>query len=192
MALVGMAVLATVITTSISFVAPVTAVDHFDKPDGLAEITGLPISDKAIDLKELLGQALKSESGGLPDGEDSSTASAVGGFPNDETDTAGTPEQDGPTDDKEASPVSSDNSKGNLNSDNKGYEDLQECLSKIEGEVTPTEQQVQDCIESSYGEGESSESPPTENIAEGVEDENSVTEYVSEDEEEDGEDEDFE
>ena len=187
-ALVGMAVLATAMTTSISFVMPVAAVDHFDKPGGLADSSGLPMGDKSIDLKGLLDKALKSESQGLPDGEDSSTASAVGGFPNDEMDATGTPEQDSPTDDKEASPVGSDNSKGSLDSDNIGYEELQGCLSNIEGEGTPTEQQVQDCIGSSYGERDSSENPSTENTAEDDEDENSVTEHVSNDEE----DEDFE
>jgi hypothetical protein len=189
--LVGLAVLATVMITSIGFASPVAAVGHFDKSDDLADFSGLPTSDNAIDLKGLLEKALNSESEGLPVGEDSSTASAVGGFPNDEMDAAGTPQQDSPTDDKEGSTVGSDNSKGSLDSDNIGYEELQECLSSIEGERTPTEQQVQDCIESSYGESDGSEDPPIENASEGDEDENSVTEHVSNDEEEDEED-DFE
>jgi hypothetical protein len=188
LAIVGMAVLATVMVTSISLATPVTAVGHFDKPDGLADSSGLPISDKSIDLKGLLGKALKSESEGLPDAGDSSTASAVGGFPNDEMDAAGGPEQDSPTDGKEASPAGSDNSKGSIDSDNIGYEELQECLSNIEG--VPTEQQVQDCIGSSYGDRDSSENPPTENTAEGDEDENSVTEHVSDDEEDEEDEED--
>jgi hypothetical protein len=184
-----MAVLATVMVTSISLATPVTAVGHFDKPDGLADFSGLPISDRSIDLKGLLGKDLKSESEGLPYGEDGSTASAVGGFPNDEMDAAGTPEQNSPTDDKEASPAGSDNSRqGSSDSDHIGYEELQECLSNIEGEGTPTEQQVRDCIGSSYGERDSSENPPTENTAEGDEDENSVTEHVSNDEEDEEDD----
>lgn len=192
LALLGMAVMATVMMTSISLPTPVAAVTHFDKPDGLADFSGLPTSDKSLDLKGLLGKALKSESEALPDGEDSSTASAVGGFPNDEIDALGTPEQDSTTDDKEASPAGSDNSRqGSLDSDNIGYEQLQECLSNIEGDRTPTEQQVQDCIGSSYGDKDSSENPPTENTAVGDEDENSVTEHVSNNEEEDEED-DFE
>jgi hypothetical protein len=189
LALAGMAVLATVIITSISLATPVTAIGHFDNPDGLSDLSGLPTSDKSIDLKALLGKALKSESEGLPDSGDSSTASAVGGFPSDEMDAAGTPEQDSPTDGKEASPAGGDNSKGSLDSDNIGYEQLQECLSNIEGEGTPTEQQVQDCIGSSYGDRDRSENPPTDNAAEGDEDENSVTEHISDDEEEDEEDE---
>lgn len=187
LALVGMGVLATVMMISISFATPVTAASHFDKPD---DFSGLPISDKSIDLKGLLGKALNSEFEGLPEGKDGSTASAIGGFPNKEMDAAGTPEQDSPTGDNEGSPVGSDNSEGR-HSDNIDYEELQECLSSIEGQGTPTEQQVQDCIGSSYGERDSSEKPPRENTAEGDEDENSVTEHVSEDEE-DEEDEDFE
>ena len=143
-------------------------------------------------LEGILGKALESGSEGLPDGEDGSKASAVGGFPNDEMDAAaGTPEQDSPTDGKEASPAGSDNSKGSLDSDNIGYEQLQECLSNIEVEGTPTEQQVQDCIGSSFGERDGDDNTPTD-PAEGDEDENSVTEYVSTEDTEDGEDEDFE
>lgn len=188
LALVGMTVLATVMMTSISLATPVTAVSHFNKRDVSADFSGLPISDKSIDLKGLLGKAMKSEFEGLPDGEDGSTASAVGGFPNDEIDAASTPEQDSPTDDEETSSAGSDNSKGSLDSDNIGYEELQECLSNIEGEGTPTEQQVQDCIGSSYGDRNSSEDPPTENTAEGDEDENSVIEHVSNDEEDEEDD----
>lgn len=185
--LAGTTVLATLIIASISIATPVTAIGHFDKPDGLADFSGLPTSDNGIDLNGLLAEALRSESEGLPVGEDSSTASAVGGFPNDETDGAGTPEQDSPTNDKEeeASPVGSDdNSKGSVDSDKVGYEELQACLSSIEG--SPTEQEVQDCVGSSYGDG--GDNPATDNTAEGNEDENSVTEHVSDNEEDEEDD----
>lgn len=191
MVIVGMAVFATVITTSVSFVMPVAAVGHISNPDGLADFRGLPISDRNIDFKGILGKALESGSEGLPDGEDSSKASAVGGFPNDEMESADTPEQGSPTDDKASPPLGGDNSKGSLGSDNTHYEGLQECLSNIEVEGTPTEQQVQDCIGSSFGERDGDDNTPTD-PAEGDEDENSVTEYVSTEDTEDGEDEDFE
>jgi hypothetical protein len=54
------------------------------------------------------------------------------------------------------------------------YHNLQACLSGIGGERSPTEQEVQDCVESSYGEMDSSDSTPnetTDDVDEDVEEE---------------------
>ena len=49
---------------------------------------------------------------------------------------------------------------------NVAYEEFQGCLSDVEGEEFPTEQEVQDCIESSYSGIDSNENTPTESTDE--------------------------
>ena len=67
------------------------------------------------------------------------------------------------------------------------YEELQACLSDSNGEGSPSEQEVQDCIDSSYSGNDSTEDIPTDNTDEVEEDENGVTEDVSTDDSEDDE-----
>jgi hypothetical protein len=67
------------------------------------------------------------------------------------------------------------------------YEELQACLSDSDGEGSPLEQEVQDCIDSSYSGNDSAEDTPTDNTDEVEEDENGVTEDVSTDDSEDDE-----
>jgi hypothetical protein len=67
------------------------------------------------------------------------------------------------------------------------YEELQACLSDSNGEGSPSEQEVQDCIDSSYSGKDSAEDTPTDNTDEVEEDENGVTEDVSTDDSEDDE-----
>jgi hypothetical protein len=61
------------------------------------------------------------------------------------------------------------------------YHNLQACLSDIKGERSPTEQEAQDCIDSSYSEIDSGGNIPDENTedVDEDEDENGVTEGVS-------------
>ena len=67
------------------------------------------------------------------------------------------------------------------------YEELQACLSDNNGEGSPSKQDVQDCIDSSYSGKDSAEDTPTDNTDEVEEDENGVTEDVSTDDSEDDE-----
>ena len=62
------------------------------------------------------------------------------------------------------------------------YHNLQTCLSDVGGEGSPTEQEVQDCMELSYSGIDSNESKPTESTDE---DENGVNEDASTDDTED-------
>ena len=64
---------------------------------------------------------------------------------------------------------------------------FQGCLSEIEVNGSPTEQQVQECMESSYGKMDSSENAPMESTEGGDEDGNGVTEHVSAEDGENGE-----
>jgi hypothetical protein len=168
-ALVGMAVLATVMTTSISFAMPVAALGH--EPNGMADFSGHPIDDKTIGLEGLLDKALG--------GGDATT----GAFPNDEMNGANTPEVEGS---EEAAAEGSDS----MDSEGVGYESFQKCLPDNGGEESPTEQQVQDCFESSYGGKDSTGNTPTESEDDGDEGNSDVTEHVSSDDTEDEDDDD--
>ena len=86
-------------------------------------------------------------------------------------------------DDGEESSEDGTNS-NNQDSSKVAYEEFQGCLSDVEGEGSPTEQEVQDCIESSYSGIDSNENTPTESTDE---DENGVNEDGSTDEGEDNE-----
>jgi hypothetical protein len=92
---------------------------------------------------------------------------------------------------------STDNSNGKEDSSSSGYEAFQECLAEIE--ESPTEEEAQDCVESSYSGMDNSQDTPIEST-DGGDEENEehvssdVTEEVSTDdtEEEEEEEEDFE
>ena len=103
-------------------------------------------------------------------GEDSTTAAAM-----DEDDEGGSEEYTGSNDEKDSSQLA--------------YDDMQLCLSDAEGEGSPTEQEVQDCIETNYGEIESGEKDTTENTDDRNEDKNDMTEGLSTDDTKDEEDE---
>jgi hypothetical protein len=188
LALVGMAILTTVMTATINYVTPASALGHFEEPNGLADFSGLPMSDKTSELDGLLDKDHRSGYDTFLDG----TSGALSGFPDEEMNAASTPEQrsddigrDSPTEDGEA-PTTDNDSGGNMDTDREGYEEFQGCLSEIEVNGSPTEQQVQECMESSYGEMDSSENTPMESTDGGDEDGNGVTEHVSTEDGEDG------
>lgn len=54
-----------------------------------------------------------------------------------------------------------DNPDGNEDPSHVAYEDLQACLSDSGAEGSPSEQEVQDCIDSSYGGNDGAENDPT-------------------------------
>src|ERR687895_360203 len=202
LALVGMALLTTVMITTINYVTPASALGHFDEPNGLADFSGLPISDKTSDFDELLDKDHRSGYDTYLDG----TSGALSGFPDEEMNAASTPEQrsgdigkdnptedgeaattgsdsggdsmgkDSPTEDGEAATTGSDSGGDRMELNREGYEEFQRCLSEIEVNGSPTEQQVQECMESSYGKIDSSENAPIESTDGGDEDGNGITE----------------
>ena len=173
LALVGMAILTTVMTTTINYVTPASALGHFKEPNGLADFSGLPMNDKTSEFDGLLDKDHRSGYDTFLDG----TSGALSGFPDEEMNAASTPEQrsddigrDSPTEDGEA--ATTGNGGGSMDSDREGYEEFQGCLSEIEVNGSPTEQQVQECMESSYGKMDSSENTPMESTDGGDEDGN--------------------
>lgn len=190
LALVGMAILTTVMTTTINYVTPASALGHFKESNGLADFSGLPMNDKTSEFDGLVGKDHRSGYDTFLDG----TSGALSGFPDEEMNAASTPEQrsddigkDSPTEDGEAATTGNDSGGGSMDSDREGYEEFQGCLSEIEVNGSPTEQQVQECMESSYGKIDSSENAPMESTEGGDEDGNGVTEHVSAEDGENGE-----
>ena len=74
-----------------------------------------------------------------------------------------------------------DNPDGNEDPSHVAYEDLQACLSDSSAEGSPSEQEVQDCIDSSYGGNDGAENAPTDGADELEEEGDGVTEEVSSD-----------
>lgn len=91
--------------------------------------------------------------------------------------------------DDEASQDGSDESDGKEEASNAAYDALQTCLSDVEEVGSPTEKQVQDCMESSYREMDNSEEDSTENTSDDDEDNTETTQDVSTDDTDDEEDE---
>jgi hypothetical protein len=81
---------------------------------------------------------------------------------------------------------STDNSNSKEDSSSSGYEAFQDCLAEIE--ESPTEEEAQDCVESSYSGMDNSEDTPIESTDGGNEEnEADVTEQVSTDDTEEEE-----
>jgi hypothetical protein len=118
MAVVGMALFATVITMSSP--PPALALSHWNLDEDTSPNTGLDSSGTTDDTEEVEEEAAGDE--------DRNTATIT---------------------------QSNDNSEVEEDSSQVVYEEFQGCLSSISGE--PTELEVQDCLESSYGGMDSSE-----------------------------------
>src|ERR671910_69739 len=127
LAIVGMALYATVMTTMMSLPTQALAMGHWNLDEDFA-----PSSGFAEDGTDSSGTTDKTND----NGEDSTTAAAT-----DEDEEGGSDEDTASNDKKDSSQTA--------------YDDMQVCLSDAEGEGSPTEQEVQDCIETSYGEMES-------------------------------------
>lgn len=72
-----------------------------------------------------------------------------------------------------------DNPAGNEDPSQVAYEDLQACLSESSAEGSPSEQEVQDCIDSSYGGNDGAKNDPTDGTDEVEESGDGGTEEVS-------------
>lgn len=160
LAIVGMALLAAVMSTPSPTQA--LALGHWNLDEDITPSSGL--SEDGMDKSGTTDNTKEED-------EDSTTA---------------TTKDD---DEEEGSEDSSDDSTSEEEDPtHAAYHNLQACLSDIKGERSPTEQEVQDCIDSSYSEIDSGTAPDegTEDIDE---DENGVTERVSTGESEDEQDE---
>ena len=152
LAIVGMALLATVMTMSYT-PTPALALGHWNLDENFTPNNGF-----------------------AKDGMDSS--GTTDNTNEEDSTTAATTDED----EEEGSEDSGDGSNDKEDSSHIAYDDLQACLSDAEGEGSPTEQEVQDCIETSYGEIESGEKDHTESTDDDHnEDRNDMTEGLSTD-----------
>jgi hypothetical protein len=141
-----------VIITSSSISTPVFAIGHFDESGESDIFGGTPTNDMSseFDSEEDHSSGYDTYLGG--------PNKAISGFPSEETATAGLPEQTG---DEVGAHVASETIKGTsvpskkIDADTIYYKEFQACLSDTPGRVTPTEQEVQACLESSYGDNTS-------------------------------------
>ena len=145
-AVVGMAIFATVMATSSSTQA-LASVDDTSN-NGVAS-DGIDSSGTTYNTNE------------DENGEDSTTES---------TNNDGEASSDGNADDKDSSRVADD--------------DLQACLSDNEGEGSPTEQDVQDCMDPNY-KGTDDNDTPSESTNNGDEDDNSDEDEIGNTEDDD-------
>ena len=179
-----MTVLTTVMTTSKSFATVnLGALDEEEDEDNNSgydtflddgtnsAYSGFPADEEKINGFE--GGIPANDELGYTYGVDGATA---GGSPNDEVNAARTPMQgvsesggEGslPDDEKAAATGGNDNNKDETDSDSTAYKEFLGCLSDAEtGDGSTTEQEVQDCNESSYGE-ESNQHTPIDNTGNG-------------------------
>ena len=143
LSMLSMGVLITIMTTSMSLATPALALEQ---PGGLADFGGLPTNDKTNDF----GGLDKDHSSGYDTFLDG-TNSAISGFPADEEKINGPANNEVDITDgaKAEDEGGTENSKESEDSDS--YKDFQGCLSDAEGgEGSPTEQEVQDCMELGY------------------------------------------
>jgi hypothetical protein len=175
-----MTVLTTVMTTSKSFATVnLGALDEEEEDnnsgydtfldDGTnSAYSGFPADEEKINGFE--GGIPANDELGYTYGVDGVDGATAGGSPNDEVNAARTPMQgEGslPGDGKAAATGGNDNNKDETDSDSTAYKEFLGCLSDAEtGDGSTTEQEVQDCNESSYGE-ESNQHTPIENTGNG-------------------------
>jgi hypothetical protein len=183
-----MAVLTTVMTTSKSFATVnLGALDEEEDEDNNSgydtflddgtnsAYSGFPADEEKINGFE--GRIPANDELGYTYGVDGVDGATASGSPNDEVNAARTPMQgvsessegEGslPGDEKAAATVGNDNNKDETGSDSTAYKEFLVCLSDAEtGDGSTTEQEVQDCNESSYGE-ESNQHTPIDNTGNG-------------------------
>jgi hypothetical protein len=168
-AIVATALLATIMTATSS--TPAFALGHWNLDEDYIPAAGMANSDTESTDDEEESSDEDSDTAASDDEEESS---------DEDSDTAASDDEDR---------ESSDDTDGSNEEDSTdaAYEDLQACLSDSSGEGSPSEQEVQDCIDSSYGGEVSAENAPTDSADEVDEDEDGVTEEVSTDDSDDDE-----
>jgi hypothetical protein len=145
----------------------------------LAAVMSMPSPTQALALGHWnLDEDFTPSSGLSEDGMDSSGTTDNTNEDEDSTITDGD-EEEGPGDSS-----SGDSTSDEEDSTHAAYHTLQACLSDIEGEQSPTEQEVQSCIDSSYQEIDNGGNTSNENTEAVDEDENGITEGVSTDDSE--------
>jgi hypothetical protein len=144
MAMITTTLLATILTMTSS--TPAFALGHWNLDEDFVPSTGMANSDTESTDDEEEGSDEDSETANTDDEEEGS---------DEDSETANTDDEEG------GNSADTDNPDANEDPSQIAYEDLQACLSDSNAEGSPSEQEVQDCIDSSYGGNDGAENDPT-------------------------------
>jgi hypothetical protein len=192
-AMITTTLLATILTMTSSTSA--FALGHWNLDEDFVPSTGMASSDTESTDDEEEGSDEDSETANTDDEEEGSDEDSETANTDDEEEGSDEDSETANTDDEEReNSGDTDNPDGNEDPSQVAYEDLQACLSDSNAEGSPSEQEVHDCIDSSYGGNDGAENDPTaENDPSDGTDEveesgDGVTEEVSSDDSFDDED----
>jgi hypothetical protein len=192
-AMITTTLLATILTMTSSTSA--FALGHWNLDEDFVPSTGMANSDTESTDVEEEGSDEESETANTDDEEEGSDEESETANTDDEEEGSDEESETANTDDEEReNSADTGNPDGNEDPSQVAYEDLQACLSDGSTEGSPSEQEVQDCIDSSYGGNDGPEQDPTaENDPSDGTDEvdesgDGVTEEVSSDDSFDDED----
>jgi hypothetical protein len=164
-AMITTTLLATILTMTSSTSA--FALGHWNIDEDFVPATGMENSDTESTDDE--------EQGSDEDSETANTDDEEQGSDEEDSETANT------DDEERENSGDTDNPDGNEDPLRVAYEDLQACLSDSSGEESPSEEEVQHCIDSSYGRNDGAENAPADSTDEVEESGDGVTEEVSSD-----------
>jgi hypothetical protein len=191
LAMIAITLLATILTMT----APTSAfaLGHWNIDEDFVPATGMANSDTedsetANTDDEEEGSDEDSETANTDDEEEGSDEDSETANTDDEeegsdedSETANTDDEEEGSDEAGENSGDTDNPDGNEDPSQVAYENLQACLSDSSGEGLPSEQEVQDCIDSSYGGNDGAENAPADSTDEVEESGDGVTEEVSSD-----------
>jgi hypothetical protein len=174
-AMIATTLLATILTMTSSTSA--FALGHWNIDEDFVPHTGMANSDTEGTDDEEEGSDEDSETANTDDEEEGSDEDSETANTDDEEEGSETAN----TDKERENSGDTDNPDGNEDPSQVAYENLQACLSDSNGEGSPLEQEVQDCIDSSYGGNDGAENAPADSTDEAEESGDGVTEEVSSD-----------
>jgi hypothetical protein len=175
LAMIAITLLATILTMT----APTSAfaLGHWNIDEDFVPATGMANSDTE---DSETANTDDEEEGSDEDSETANTDDEEEGSDED-SETANTDDEEEGSDEAGENSGDTDNPDGNEDPSQVAYENLQACLSDSSGEGLPSEQEVQDCIDSSYGGNDGAENAPADSTDEVEESGDGVTEEVSSD-----------
>jgi len=164
----------TLLATILTMTAPTSAfaLGHWNIDEDFVPATGMANSDTVGTDDEEEGSDEDSETANTDDEEEGS---------DEDSETANTDDEEEGSDEDSESSGDTDNPEGNKDPSQVAYENLQACLSESSGEGSASEQEVQDCIDSSYSGNDGAENAPADSTDEVEESGDGVTEEVSSD-----------
>jgi hypothetical protein len=180
----------TLLATILTMTAPTSAfaLGHWNIDEDFVPATGMANSDTEGTDDEEEASDEDSETANTDDEEEASDEDSETANTDDEeeasdedSETANTDDEEEASDEDSENSSDTDNPDGNEDQSQVAYENLQACLSDSSSKGSPSELEVQDCIDSSYGGNDGAENAPADSTDEVEESGDGVTEEVSSD-----------